>query len=117
MKRMIVLLCFVTILFAVRTVPRTGAKSDEETPARIEVVQSRSDTQDDDTRKDRFQDADSNGVNDQREDDFQRIKLLKTKHKLVEPRTSGDKTKEEAPKQTSKKAVQPTKTPEKKSRQ
>lgn len=35
----------------------------------------------DDKNGDRFQDADSNGVNDQREDDFKNIKELKSKHK------------------------------------
>lgn len=118
MNKMIVLLCFASFLFAVRTVPRSSETSDTKSPTRIEVVQSTSDKKDDDTKKDRFQDADSNGVNDQREDDFRKIKLLRTKHKPAEPSTSRNKTKDvEKPKQSSKKTVQPTKTSEKKSRQ
>lgn len=116
MKKVIVLLCFASFLFAVRTVPRSNEASDTKSPTRIEVVQSTRDKKDDDTRKDRFQDADSNGVNDQREDDFRKIKLLRTKHKPAEPSTSVNKTKDiEKPKQSSKKTVQPTKAPERKS--
>ena len=116
MKRMIVLICMVSFLFAVKTVVRSNETSDVRSPTRIEVVQSRNDSKDDDARKDRFQDADSNSVNDQREDDFQKIKLLSTKHRPAEPSTSRDKTKEvEKPKQSSKKPSQPTKAPERKS--
>jgi hypothetical protein len=115
MKTIVILLCFASFLFAVKTVPRSRQASDSETPARVEVVQSSKDKKDDDTRKDRFQDADSNGVNDQREDDFQKIKLLRTKHRPAKPGTSDNKTKEEKPKQSSKKTSQPTRTPERKS--
>jgi len=116
MKKMIVLLCFASFLFAVKTVPRSDEARDTKSPTRIEVVQSTRDKKDDDTRKDRFQDADSNGVNDQREDDFRKIKLLRTKHKPAEPSTPTSKTKEvEKPKQSSKKTVPPAKTPERKS--
>ena len=115
MRKMIVFLCFASFLFAVRTVPRSSETSETKSPTRIEIVQSVSDKKNDDTKKDRFQDADSNGVNDQREDDFRKIKLLRTKHKPAEPSTSSNKTKEEKPTQSSKKTVQPTKTPERKS--
>lgn len=116
MKKFLLLLCFASFLFALKTVPRTSTTSDDKSAARTEVVQSSKTKKDNDTKKDRFQDADSNGVNDHREDDFQRIKQLKTKHKPAERTKSSSKTqKVERPKQSSKKTVQPTKAPERKS--
>lgn len=49
-----------------------------------------------DKRDDHFDDADSNGVNDQREDDFRNIKELKSKHKDKDRDKDRDKEKEPA---------------------
>jgi len=49
-------------------------------------------------RKDQFQDADSNSVNDSREDDLQRIKWLKTKFKDL----LKEKSQKEQPKKSKK---------------
>ncbi len=116
MKKFLLLLCFASFLFALKSVPRTSTTSDDKATARTEVVQSSKTKKDDETKRDRFQDADSNSVNDHREDDFQRIKQLKTKYRPAERTRSSSTTKKvEKPTQSSKKTVQPAKVPERKS--
>lgn len=84
MKKCILLLFVATMVFAVQTVPRgttsdsddkTNNKSIKESPHYFVEKQTQNKGQD------RFEDADSNSVNDQREDDFQKIKKLNSKFK------------------------------------
>ncbi len=80
MKRFIVFVFFASLLFAVETVPRTKTTGDETSKGKTEVVvtektrKSKSEKE-----KDSIIDADSNSVNDQREDDLQKIKWLKSR--------------------------------------
>lgn len=88
MKRFIIFIFIASLLFAVKPVPRAKKKDDDKkSKVKIETVVERKNEEKNDNKdkkekeKDHFKDADSNSVNDQREDDLQKIKLLKTKHK------------------------------------
>jgi hypothetical protein len=96
MKRIILLLCLASMMFAIKQVPRqTSSAENNESQIRVEAKQetkSQSDIQGKRTTKtssiekrerqqDQFQDKNSNGVNDRREDDFQNIKTKKSKHR------------------------------------
>jgi len=68
--------------FAVNPRPKTPAAKDKPDAAVVKTELKEPDKVDkNDKNDDRFHDADSNGVNDQREDDFKNIKELKSKHK------------------------------------
>lgn len=97
MKIVILLISMTVFLFAVKTVPRmdkTG-KSDNANITVETIVKKTNEDKNDNVEKDRgkdgdrekdkdgFVDQDKNGVNDQREEDFQKIKELKSKHKNV----------------------------------
>ncbi len=81
MKRLIVLIFLASLLFAVETVPRTKTTGDEGTAkGKTEVVTSeQAKKSKSEKEKDSIIDADSNSVNDQREDDLQKIRLLKSR--------------------------------------
>jgi hypothetical protein len=85
MKKCILLLFVATMVFAVQTVPRnTTTDSNDKTSNESIIKESphyfvQKQTQN--KSQDRFEDADSNSVNDQREDDFQKIKKLNSKFK------------------------------------
>jgi hypothetical protein len=95
MKKIVLLLFMASVLFALEQVPRQkNSGDDNETRANSEVRPSdsrtstrqlRNDTkitaQNDKKQPDRFQDKNSNGVNDRREDDFQSIKTKKSRYK------------------------------------
>ncbi|MEE8596967.1 MAG: hypothetical protein V3T09_04065 [bacterium] len=99
MKRFIILIFFASLLFAVKPVPRTKkANNDKGSVVKTEKIteykKQNSYENKAKTKKDYFKDTDSNGVNDQREDDLQKIKQLKTKHKdLLIKNSSGKKEK------------------------
>jgi len=91
MKKVLLLLFMVNIMLAIEQVPRQrGAGDDKKSETKSEVKQNDSRNSTRDTRitvqngekqPDRFQDTNSNGVNDRREDDFQSIKTKKSKYK------------------------------------
>ncbi len=110
MKKFILLIFIVSCLFAVKTVPRAKKNDDHKTSEVITeiVTEEKEKTQithkaKKEKKKDRFQDADSNSVNDQREDDLQKIKWLKTKFKDLKDlfkKKTPDKTKESSDKKS-----------------
>jgi len=81
MKRLIVFVFLASLIFAVETVPRTKTAGDDETSkGKTEVVTSeKAKKSKSEKEKDSIVDADSNSVNDQREDDLQKIKWLKSR--------------------------------------
>jgi hypothetical protein len=87
MKKIVIFIFFVSLLFAVKQVPRpSNRNTEDESPRTVEPIQRREVVQEriddrDNKQKDYFQDSDSNSINDRREDDFQEIKGLKTKFK------------------------------------
>ncbi|MBN2619472.1 hypothetical protein JXB22_00155 [candidate division WOR-3 bacterium] len=92
MKVIMILLLCTTLVFAVKPVPRPENKSDvKNVKTATEVVQNKDKDDDkkddagDDAKitKDHFKDDNADGVNDQREDDLQKIKNTKTKEKDV----------------------------------
>ena len=107
MKKLILLIFIAGIAFAVTPVPRDKKPAKTSTPSAVYVQHDNKDDKDtkkeDDRRKDRFIDSDSNGVNDQREKDFQKIKESKTKHK------SKDRSVPEKPEKPKKKTKTGTK--------
>ena len=110
MKKIIVLIFIGSLLFAIKPVPKDEKAADKEN-SKIKaetVIKEQIKKQgvykiEKDSRKDIFEDADSNSINDQREDDFQKIKRLKTrreksfnifkKEKPKKPIKSRDKSK------------------------
>lgn len=107
MKKLILLIFIASIVFAVTPVPRDKKPVKTSTPNTVLVQHDKKDDKDtkkdDDRRKDRFIDSDSNGVNDQREKDFQKIKESKTKHK------STDRSVPKKPEKVEKKTETPAK--------
>lgn len=99
MKRFIILIFFASLLFAVKPVPRIKkANNDKGSVVKTEKIAEHKKQNSYENKakikKDDFIDTDSNGVNDQREDDLQKIKQLKTKHKdLLKKNSSGKKEK------------------------
>lgn len=87
MKIILILFFCATLVFAVKPVPRPENNGDVKTATG--VVQNKGDDKNDDARddekdkKDLFKDDNSDGVNDQREDDLQKIKNTKPKEKDV----------------------------------
>jgi uncharacterized protein YlxW (UPF0749 family) len=100
MKRFIILIFFASLLFAVKPVPRTKKANNNKgsvvkTEKIVEYKKQNSYENKAKNKKDDFIDTDSNGVNDQREDDLQKIKQLKTKHKdLLKKKSSGKNRKD-----------------------
>ena len=106
MNKLIILLFLGSLLFAVQPVVRNTNRTtrNDDKIKNEDVVKEnkddkviiKKDDKDDDKnndKKDRFQDADSNGVNDQREDDLQKIKNLNTKFKdLIKKTDKGTKS-------------------------
>lgn len=91
MKRIIPLMMAVCALaFAVSPKPKTGntKTTPEKEKIKIEFVKPEK-VDRNDKNNDLYIDADSNGVNDQREDDFKNIKELKTKHKDKDTKDRG----------------------------
>jgi hypothetical protein len=85
MKKFILLIFIASLLFAVQPVPRKNKTSSDNKP-KINVVNKGKPsyyTQNPAKTKghDRFEDADSNSINDKREDDFQKIKKMNSKFK------------------------------------
>ncbi len=98
MKRLIVIIFMASLLFAVKSVPRTET-ADEEKETKTEIVNEEKAKKPNDhkvktDKKDHFKDADSNSVNDNREDDLQMIKQLKTKFKDLFRKKTSDKQEE-----------------------
>lgn len=83
MKRITILIMLAwAMTFAVTPKPKSDkdqTKTDKE-KIKIEFVKPEK-VDKNDTNSDHFNDPDSNGVNDQREDDYKSIKELKSKHK------------------------------------
>jgi hypothetical protein len=83
MKRITILIMLAwAMTFAVTPKPKTDnnqTKTDKE-KIKIEFVKPEK-VDKNDNNSDHFNDPDSNGVNDQREDDYKNIKELKSKHK------------------------------------
>ena len=75
-KTAIIILLMAGLLFALEEVPRDENRSTDESRNKQETPSKTTGAQD------RFQDSDSNSVNDQREDDFQIIKSFNSKFKL-----------------------------------
>jgi hypothetical protein len=112
MKYIILLLTFCALLSAITPVPRK--KGSEPAGSNTRIVQSsenissdKDNKKDDDKDKgkdkqDHFKDADSNGINDQREKDFQKIKDLKKDYKTPTKSTTPEK-KTSTPKPSKKK--------------
>jgi hypothetical protein len=74
------------MVFAVKPVPRNEKKVEiKNVTSASEIVQKKTDEKDkkddDKKEKDRIIDKNGDGVNDQREDDLQKIKNTKSKHK------------------------------------
>jgi hypothetical protein len=112
MKVLFILAFLSSTLFAITPVPRNSKAADNPSSVGKTVVannDNKDDKKDDDKDKDKFKDDNKNGVNDQREEDFQKIKELKTKHKdVLKKKTESKKTTSEpvkskkVPKKTSK---------------
>ena len=86
MKILILLVFCVSMVFAVQPVPRP--KTNKEVKTATEVVQKKDnkdkdDKKNDNNQKDRIVDDNKDGVHDQREDDLQKIKNTKSKHKDI----------------------------------
>jgi hypothetical protein len=96
MKRIsLVLIIALAAGFAVTPRSKTAPAKDKPDAEEIKLELKEPDKVDrDDKRDDHFDDADSNGVNDQREDDFRNIKELKSKHKDKDRDKNRDKDKE-----------------------
>lgn len=78
--------------FAVNPRPKTPVAKDKSDAAEVKTELKEAEKVDkNDKNDDRFHDADSNGVNDQREDDFKNIKELKSKHKDKDQSRDKDK--------------------------
>jgi hypothetical protein len=97
MKKLIMLIFVASLMFAITPVPRTQkSNTDKESKTKVEKIvkeQNKKQNENKDKKvikKDHFKDSDSNGVNDQREDDFQKIKELKTKFKDLFKKKSVD---------------------------
>ena len=112
MKKFLLLIFLTSLLFAVKQVPRTKkANDDKKSKIKVEKVVTvdkknpSKDKHEQAKKKDHFKDADSNGVNDNREDDFQKIKKLNSKFKDQLKRKTADKRsgKKKKPKLSTKK--------------
>jgi hypothetical protein len=116
MKMIMLLLLGTTMLFAVKPVSRPGNKTDiKNVKTATEVVQNKDEDDDkkdnagDDAKitQDHFKDDNADGVNDQREDDLQKIKNTKAKEKDVKANkkvnTPSSNKKPATPKKTNKK--------------
>lgn len=106
MKRLLLFLFTASLLFAIEQVPRqAGAGSDDKPKPESTVRQaapragseSRTTVQKTDKERDRFQDKNSDGVNDRREHDFQNIKTLKSRFKELFGRKEAEPAKKPAP--------------------
>jgi hypothetical protein len=108
MKYFIVLIVFASLLFGVQPVPRNNGDKDEEKKTE-KVIKTTNKTEKKDIKqkdKDHYIDNDANGVNDQREEDFQKIKQLNSKHKESPKKNDNKKSVEVQPtkKKTTKKS-------------
>jgi len=108
MKRFIVLIFFASLLFGVKPVPRNNGDKDQDKKTE-KVIKNSDKTEKTDTKqkdKDHYIDNDANGVNDQREEDFQKIKQLNSKHKESPKKNDNKKSTEVQPakKKTTKKS-------------
>ncbi len=110
MKKFVFLILIASLLFAVKRVPRTEGTNDEaKSKVKVETVQHKENKKQTDSKeridkkKDHFKDADSDGINDQREDDFQKIKQLKKKPRDVKRKTVEKKKSSEKSSKTKKK--------------
>lgn len=85
MRQLMLIIFMASIGYAVTPVPRDEkpVKTQKENTVLVQHddKDDKDTKKDDDRRKDRFIDNDSNGVNDKREKDFQKIKESKTKHR------------------------------------
>jgi len=96
MKYFIVLIIFASLLFGVQPVPRNNGDKDEEKKTE-KVIKTTNKTEKKDTKqkdKDKFIDNNANGVNDQREEDLQKIKQLNSKHKNLLKKNNSKKNTE-----------------------
>jgi len=112
MKILILLILCASMVFAVKPVPRTEKKVEvKNVKTATKIVQNKDDDGDKNDKdendgqkeKDRIIDKNGDGVNDQREDDLQKIKNTKSKHKDL---IKNKKTNKSSP---SKKPSTPTK--------
>lgn len=98
MKRLIVLIFLASLLFGVKPVPRNKNNDNKNQKTKTEKVikNDRQSDKKDSKRKDKdgFIDIDANGVNDQREDDLQKIKQLHSKHKNLLKKNNSKKNTE-----------------------
>jgi hypothetical protein len=98
MKIIMLFLFCVTMLFAVKPVPHPGNKVEsKDSKTAVEFVKNKDSDDDrnhdlksdDQKQKDHFKDDNSDGVNDQREDDLQKIKNTQSKYKnLIKKKNS-----------------------------
>ena len=117
MKKIMILIFVANLLLAIEQVPRQRESEDKDTNPTTEVRtreakknpleairDAGSAVMKTLTQPDRFQDKDSNGVNDRREEDFQNIKTRKSKFKdlLGKKETEPEKKKGEVPPRTDK---------------
>lgn len=79
-RLLVLLMIMLTVVFAVNPKSKKVITGDQTGVTEVKVLNPDKIDRDD-KNDDRFQDADSNGVNDQREDDFKNIKELKSKYK------------------------------------
>ena len=96
MKYFIVLIIFASLLFGVQPVPRNNGDKDEEKKTE-KVIKTTNKTEKKETKqkdKDKFIDNNANGVNDQREEDLQKIKQLNSKHKNLLKKNNSNKNTE-----------------------
>jgi hypothetical protein len=106
MKYIIVLIFFASLLFGVKPVPRNNGDKDEDKKTE-KVIKTTDKTEKRYTKqKDHYIDKNANGVNDQREEDFQKIKQLNSKHKAPPKKNNNTKSTEVQPtkKKTTKKS-------------
>lgn len=95
MKRYIILVFLAGLLFGVKPVPRNNGDDKDKKTKTEKVIKTSNKTEK--KEKDRFIDNNSNGINDQREKDLQKIKQLNSKHKELLKKNNSKKSKEVAP--------------------
>ncbi len=101
MKKILILLVFVGLLIAVEPVPKDKVnKKSERKTEKVEKVKKigKVTVKKDKARKDYFLDADSNAVNDQREEDYLKIKKLNSKFRDLFHRFFGHKSEKKSKK-------------------
>jgi len=126
MKKFMVFIFLASMLFAIEQVPRQGNSEEEKSSLKTESkqptvrlssrgtgTQEQNVIQRSDREQDRFQDSNSNGVNDRREDDFQNIKTKKSKYKELIDKKRVEEAKRKPPEPPKRDKKEPEKKKEK----